>query len=163
MQRAVHEIEQAGIVLGRRSPRLVINSRPKRRLGMCKLLNPREVRHEMQIFQIELSELTLHLSREILQDTLVHELLHTCKGCFNHGAQWKQYAEWMNAIYGYHISTTAPSGATEGCKPRGGGVEYILECRQCRQKVVRHRMSKVVKHPEYYRCSKCGGTIQRIQ
>ena len=38
--------------------------------------------------------------------TLAHEVLHTCPGCRNHGALWKEYAARMNGAYGYAISRT---------------------------------------------------------
>lgn len=44
------------------------------------------------------------MEEKIIQMTIVHELLHTCEGCFNHGAKWKYYAEVMNNKYGYQIT-----------------------------------------------------------
>lgn len=39
---------------------------------------------------------------------------------------------------------------------------YIIECQNCGNQVGRKRKSKVIKHPESYKC-KCGGTYKRIK
>lgn len=38
-----------------------------------------------------------------LKNTIIHELLHTCKGCMKHTGEWKQLAEKVNRYYGYNI------------------------------------------------------------
>lgn len=35
--------------------------------------------------------------------TLLHELLHTLPGCFNHGGLWKRYAQMINKKYNLKI------------------------------------------------------------
>ena len=35
--------------------------------------------------------------------TIIHELIHTCKDCMNHGDKWLQYAHMADLAYGYGI------------------------------------------------------------
>ena len=88
--------------------------------------------------------------------TLAHEVLHTCRGCANHGKRWKEYAQRMNRAYGYHISRT------DTCQALGvpdiSRVNYVLVCRSCGARIPRARRSKLVQHPEHYRC-RCGGML----
>lgn len=41
---------------------------------------------------------------EGIRGTMFHELIHTCKGCFNHGAPFKRAASIVNAKYGVRVS-----------------------------------------------------------
>lgn len=41
--------------------------------------------------------------REILKQTVLHEILHTCKNCMNHKTEWKEVANQVNRAYGYNI------------------------------------------------------------
>ena len=72
-----------------------INSRPKKRYGCCRLKNG--------VYHIEVSEFILGCDPEKIRGVLAHEILHTCKGCYNHGNMWKRYASMMNSAYGYNI------------------------------------------------------------
>ena len=80
-----------------------VNTRAKSRWGLCKKL-PKG-------WEIEISDrlLTEDATQEALMDTFIHELLHTVKGCQNHGPVWKAYAKVLNDKYGYNIKrcTTA--------------------------------------------------------
>lgn len=46
---------------------------------------------------------------DIVIQTLLHELIHTINGCFNHGKNFKYYASIINKAYGYNISRTTDS------------------------------------------------------
>lgn len=104
---------------------------------------------------------------EVLKNTLIHEILHTCEGCHNHGKLWKSYADKMNALYGYHISRLANQEEITACmeagtykpKPRRAQepTRYIIECMGCGQTIKRSRESDFVRFPSMYRCGICGG------
>ncbi len=99
--------------------------------------------------------------RERLRQTLVHELLHTCLGCRNHGERWKSYARRVNEAWGMEIRRLAPAdGPTEPL--RREEVKYILQCTRCGREFPRSRMSKAVKYPGRYRCP-CGGALRRVR
>ena len=49
------------------------------------------------------------VNEDIIIQTLLHELIHTMDGCFNHGKNFKYYARIINNKYGYNISRTTDS------------------------------------------------------
>ncbi len=130
---------------------VLVNTRAKRRLG-CSILRE-------GVYTIEVSSRILDRP-ELLRQTLIHELLHTCRGCRDHGTRWKAYAQRVNDAWGLSIERTVK--AQEALAPlREEKVRYILECTVCGAKYPRSRMSKAVKLPQRYQC-RCGGKLQRI-
>ncbi len=133
-------------------PQTGVNRRAKRRLGCCFYREGR--------YSIEVSESVLE-NPELLRVTLVHELLHTCPGCRNHGPRWKAWAQRVQEVLGYRIQRTVPvEGAAEPL--RHEEVKYVLECQSCGARIGRMRLSKAVKSPWRYRCP-CGGKLKRIR
>ena len=131
-------------------PHVRNNRRAVTRFGCCIKEGDRYI--------IELSERMLAAEERACMQTLAHEILHTCRGCRNHGERWKSYAAKMNAGYGYTLSRTqtCQSLGVPDIKP----ARYVLVCRECGQEFRRARASELVKHPERYRC-KCGGRLDR--
>lgn len=132
-----------------------INARPKKRFGCCKLKD--------DVFTIEISEFVLKCSEKSVKNILAHELLHTCKGCFEHGQLWKCYAEKMNAEYGYNIKRTSSfeelglERPEESCQ-----IKYIIRCKKCGREYPRQRYTCVMKKLNAYRCN-CGGKLELIK
>lgn len=139
-------------VSGKIAPSVRVNSRARRRLGCCYYRDGGYV--------IEVAERLLE-DEDALRQTLAHELLHTCRGCRNHGETWKAYAGVVNATLGMEITRLAPAGEEDQIPLRRDTVKYILECQSCGKRIPRSRMSKAVKQPWRYRC-KCGGKLKRI-
>lgn len=108
-------------------------------------------------------------SERAIRNTLIHELLHTCPGCLNHGQKWKAYARIVQNRFGYNIVRAGgdkdEASALEAArreKRAGYQTQYLLVCTKCGQEFIRYRKSNLVLHPEKYRC-KCGGTIERVK
>lgn len=38
-----------------------------------------------------------------IEDTIIHELIHTIEGCFNHGKNFRFWANKINNLFGYNI------------------------------------------------------------
>ncbi len=143
------EARAAGIpVSASIDPRVRINRRATTRFGCCILQNGR--------FIIELSERLLDAPEAACRETLAHELLHTCRGCRNHGARWKDYAARMNERYGYTVARTASCEALGVADTRQ--LRYWLRCEQCGARIGRSRRSALIRQPERYRC-RCGGRL----
>lgn len=54
-------------------------------------------------------EFKIKVSKHLVKDedvlnTVLHELLHTCPGCQNHGKVWSLYADIINKVYGIKIT-----------------------------------------------------------
>ena len=147
------ELRSLGIPVSQKIlPEVAVNTRAKRRLGCCI--------YKDGVYQIEVS-VSVTEDPQRLRTTLVHELLHTCPGCRNHGEKWKTWAQTVNSAWGMEITRTV--AVEEETEPlRHEEIKYIIRCQQCGAQITRYRKSKVVKAPWRYRC-KCGGKLKRIQ
>ena len=68
---------------------VTVNTRARKRWGLC--------RKEADGYHISIADRLLDGNTEQgLRDTVMHELLHTCPMCNNHGAMWKHFAEVVN-------------------------------------------------------------------
>lgn len=132
---------------------IVINRKAKSRFGKCTNKNG--------IFQIEISSELLQLDDRKIETVILHELIHTCRGCMNHGKRWKAYAEVLNKKYGYEI-TIRTSYEHLGLKPPESKetVKYMVVCRSCGAQFPRKRMCRLVENVDRYRCGKCGGNLE---
>lgn len=61
-----------------------VNTRAKARWGLCT-----KVSRELFDIQIATALLQDEVDDQAAKDTIVHELLHTIPGCYNHGGRWK--------------------------------------------------------------------------
>ncbi len=158
MDTCIKEMRATGIEPSRRIFAIKENRRAKKRLGCCKVVKERG----RTGFVIEVSSIMEKCSDADLKDVIFHELLHTCPGCLNHGQKWKSLADRINRAYGSHIrvradSSQIPGLAREGEEPQ---YKYEIECAACGVRFYRMRRSRVVDHPEDYRCSRCGGRLR---
>lgn len=155
----MYELESIGIKYGK-IMNFTVNYRATTRWGQCRRKN--------NGYYINISEKLLqdNAPLEALKDTIIHELLHTCEGCMNHGEKWKKYAEKVNKTYGYNIKRC--SSAEE----KGLDVENIraekeqrakhkFTCCGCGQTILRQRESNFTKYYENYTCGKCGGKFKK--
>ncbi len=151
LRAVVAEARSLGIPAARTiRPQVVINTRAKKRFGCC-------IR-KGAVYTIELSDTLLAADEKLCRQTLAHEVLHTCFGCRNHGERWKNYARRMNEAYGYDIRRTQDPAAL-GLAPKPGAANYAAVCERCGRRVERTRRSKLIQHPERYRCT-CGGKLR---
>lgn len=130
-----------------------INKRPRKRFGCCHYKDGK--------FLIEISEFILKCSEDKIRSVLAHELLHTCKGCRNHGELWKVYANRMNVAYGYRIkriSSFEEMGLDETNDSPENKARYIIKCSKCGKEYPRQRFTCVMKKIKAYRCQ-CGGEL----
>lgn len=143
--------------------RYTINNRAKRRLGLCTHLDNNR-------YTIEISGVLLHESvPEItMKYVVIHELLHTCKGCMNHGDKWKKLVEKVNAAYGYTISSNPYSherkdmDGVDTAKAAMEAPKHKFVCNGCGLIVNRYRESRFTKNPERFHCGRCGAKFTVI-
>lgn len=64
-----------------------------------------------------------------LMSVLLHEYLHTCPGCFNHGKKWKEYAKIVKKAANIKIKTS------QSAEKLGIESKYYVKCRKCKGKV----------------------------
>jgi len=100
------------------------NGRIRRKWGYCKRL-PNGT-FEISVARVLGEE---DVPKKTLMSTILHELLHTCPGCFNHDKLWKSYGKAIKKAYGIKIRTTsdAEDMKVESC--------YYIKCRACKEKI----------------------------
>lgn len=109
---------------------ITINHR-KTALGTCK-------RYNYGMFQIGISKYLLKCDEKLIKETLIHELIHTCKNCFNHGYNFIKYAQKVNNMLNYRIVVINRD------KQFSEKIQYKYEitCVECGAKFYRHRLPK---------------------
>lgn len=95
-------MEKENIPIAKNIDRTIkINNRYKSTLATCSLVEKQYI--------IEINGHILKTNTKTLEEILLHELIHTIKGCFNHGTKFKQYCKQLNNKYGYDINTSSPA------------------------------------------------------
>lgn len=132
---------------------VVVNNRTVTRWGQCRWKG---------------SEYTIEINGKLLEDdapdeavesTMIHELLHTCKNCGNHGREWKRLAGIVNEAYGYNIKRTDSADDKGGIDLKASKAKHKVICEKCGVIIYRTRDCNLTKYTNHYRCS-CGGTLK---
>lgn len=151
----VNEVTALGIETGYIAG-IEINHRAQNRWGQCRLRNG--------VYYINISARLLEDDTDIkgVKETVIHEILHTCKGCMNHGTEWKRLANKVNRAYGYNVSRTKSCeelgiDSKQYREERNMVARYKIVCDKCGAACYRNRASDFVKHPEWYTHTNCGG------
>lgn len=137
------------------------NNRLTSTWGRCRMVSNRPKKFEIEISGRLCGD---DVSTEALRDTLMHEVLHTCDGAFNHGNTWKRLADKVNREYGYNIkrcSSCEEKGMDE-VPVKSKPYKYFVKCPRCGYTWKYKTMSKVVKNPSRYSCCKCGRSLERV-
>ena len=124
-----------------------VNSRAKKRWGLC-------TKHPNGEYTIQIAEKLLNddVSIEATFTTMLHELIHTCPNCMNHGAEWKLWAEIINRVTGYNIKRTT-SCEEKGIEPVAP--KYVVVCRRCNSRWNYNRAGTVIKSINRCKCPYC--------
>lgn len=150
----LEEVKAAGIVPGN-IVEWKINTRAKCRWGQC-TINKRTGECIIDIsYQLLNDE---RVSEKSCKETIIHEILHTCKGVKGHTGLWKRYAEIMNSKYGYNIkrvSSHEEKGLEEHIS-KSLPYRYMFECKYCGQKINKKKKCKFTKYYRLYGCGRCG-------
>lgn len=139
-----------------------VNSRAKKRWGLCRYING--------YYEIEISNRLLadNIADIATKNTIVHEILHTVKGCMNHGDNWQKVANRINEFYnGYYTIQRTTAAADKGIEDIGqvryDTPKWALRCIKCGKEYIYRRAGKAVKSPENYRCGCCHGHLTLIK
>lgn len=155
IETCLSELDKTGIKYGNVT-KWEINTRAKKRWGQCRIL-PDEKSFEISISKRLLDDA---LPDESAKSTIIHELLHTCKGCRNHGSEWKKLASVVNSELGYNIKRcTSPAEQGIFGEKAVKQAKYAVMCLKCGKIYERERKSKLIKNPHRYRCGICGGKL----
>ena len=101
---------------------------------------------------------------QAVMNTIMHELIHTCKGCMNHGINFKRMANLVS-IYGYTITrcTSADEKGLTSYRNTPGYYKYNLTCEKCGYIFKYAKATRLITYIQkkdhrqfYYKCT-CGG------
>lgn len=136
-----------------------INTRAKKRWGQCKRIYGNK--YSINISYRLLEDDTPMVS---LKNTIIHELLHTCKDCMNHGENWKRQADKVNRAYGYGIKrcNSAEEKGVKELPEESKKIKHRFVCKGCGQTIDRMRESRFTKYHTYYRCGRCGSDFEKL-
>lgn len=153
----VRECEEIMVKCGFELPRIgfTLNNRLSKALGRCIGLDDGEFRIEISKKYVQGCIETGNIRR--LEQTILHEMVHTLPFAFNHGKVWKIYTDIINDKFGYEISTltTVPNEIRQYWIKDG----VRVCCDKCNKDVLLKRSSNIVQNIGQYRCS-CGGKLE---
>jgi predicted SprT family Zn-dependent metalloprotease len=137
-----------------------VNTRAKARWGRCRR------KDDGYIIEISVELLREDAYESGLENTILHELLHTCPNCLNHGSEWKRLAAKVNRVYGCNIKRTdsyQDKGLQEPVRKEAPD-KYLVVCQKCGASFGRKKKSSLITEPERFRCARCGGkfTIREL-
>lgn len=137
-----------------------VNGRLRTTLGICHY-DYRTGRYTIQINPVLLAD---NVDDMEAKDTIIHEMLHTCPGCMDHGYEWKRRADRVNRMLGYHVSRTASRADMEaaGVEVKREAFKYALECKECGNQYKYKRWCASLEAPSRYRCGKCHGELKTV-
>ena len=136
-----------------------INTRAKKRWGQCK-----RTPNGAYIISISNRLLADNVADDGAINTIIHELLHSVKGCMNHGENWKREAKKVNRAYGINIKrgASAEEKGVEEIEETPKAIKYQFECKECGKVYSRVKASNFTKNWQNYRCGCCGGEFTKI-
>lgn len=113
--------------------------------------------------KIEFSKQFLETSTdESVRQTILHEFAHWAVlietgEAHGHDAVFKAMCRKIGC------SADRPQTKVERTVSDDKLFKYIVKCDECGNEVHYNRAGKVVKHPDWYGCGKCGGSLKVIQ
>ena len=141
-----------GIKVGKIS-RVLFSDKSFGKFGSCRMLMNGS-------FVIEITDLGLHGD---VKSTIVHELIHTVEGCYNHGPKFQEIARFLSSAYNIKLGTRASKNEMALSEEyRIAKAKYVIRCKKCGQIITRQRATRLVRLPMTYRCG-CGGDLMRIK
>lgn len=122
-------------------------------LGQCKRLGLIDCAKNGFQFEIKLSKYLLECDKQLIKNTIAHELIHTCKGCFNHGYNFKSLMYKINKELGYNVALKNKNKEFS----QKFEYKYKLTCSECGKVFYRNRLPK---YRGFLRHAYCNGMLQ---
>jgi len=158
----VMEMKRINMDISNQIVKVSVNGRLSRALGRCK------AHHTLagNWYEIEINPCMLGDEVEVktTKNTIMHELIHTCPGCMNHGWEWKRRADRVNRMLGYNIQTMSEVETLEaaGVVLKKTEYKYGVVCDKCGIIEKRKRWSDTLERIGSYRCGCCRGSLHVI-
>ena len=155
----LEDVMNAGINPGNITD-VLVDRRSKRRGGCC-------IRYGSGRYTIKIAAFVLEdrVAEQVTKDIIAHEIIHSVKGCMNHGEPWKEQAAVLMAYKPEYKITRTYNAADVGrsVEEEIEKARYVYKCRKCGAIVWRNRESKFTRNPERYSCGNCYGKFITIR
>lgn len=93
---------------------------------------------------------------------IIHEIIHTCEGCWNHGAQFMEYGQRITDRFGIKVAAhDSAEDLTVDSIAWNASKKYEVKC-NCRS-ICKDRMCDIIKYPHTYTCRLCHGNFERVR
>lgn len=157
LQECKEELDVLGIRYSTDITSLEVNKRAKNRWGQCK--------KNGGIYSINISERLLadDIKDKSCKQTIMHELLHTCKGCMNHGKEWTRLGKLVTDCYGCYDITRCTSADSLGINLDVTIYKYSFKCKKCGKIIYKQRESKFTRNYQDYHHKGCGGKFEKAE
>lgn len=154
----VAEAHSIGLDISSHIESVTVNPRLSRALGRCRITGNRYA------IEVQPCMLADGIEDRVAKNTIMHEIIHTCPDCFNHGPNFQNRARLVNRKLGYDIHTRTETSKLEaaGVQLKKKKAKYALICNGCGARIERQRWSAVLENPARYRCGSCHGTLRVI-
>lgn len=151
-EKCIRELQRLNIPI-RRVSKWMVSKRMTTCYGMCKLNKDGE-------FTITVSDKLLqdNIDDFPLENTIVHELLHTINMKDGHGEEWSTWASWVNHKLKYKVYEYA-NYSKYGVHLNNREYKYQVYCPCCNTAQKYKTKGKVIKNIENYICSDCGSHL----
>lgn len=133
---------------------LEFNTRSRKRFGSCLKKSETECIIELNKLYSDVAPI------EEVRSTIMHELIHSIKSCYDHGRVWKGVVTRVNNAYGYNIKTGKTVESYTNHIASITGYKYSVRCNGC--KIISNftRETKLIKKLKRggmpsYRCCRC--------
>ena len=115
------------------------------------------------VYEITITDLGLH--GDVIS-TIVHELIHTVEGCYDHGSKFQSIAKKLSLVYNLDLGTKASKKEMDMTREyRISKARYVIKCSNpsCNCLILRDRAVGVVKYTYRYTCGTCGNKLVRVK
>ena len=160
----IAELDAIGVEYGNITS-VKVNTRAQKRWGLCKKKLITDCENSAQAYEYEISIshrlLADDVNDKVVKDTIMHEILHTCKKCYAHNNVWKSLANKVNKAYGYNIKRTTSCEEKEIESNIKDIAKHKFVCVCCGTEVFRLKESNFTRNYKAYRCTRCGGNFKK--
>ena len=98
-QKCINMLEDIGIHPTVTPSQFTVNTRATKRFGQARKANGRWYNVNINHWLLDDNS-----PQEGLENTVIHELLHTVDGCNGHTGKWLRLAQQVQSVYGYDIT-----------------------------------------------------------
>ena len=156
----VMELKRINMDISNNITEVKSNGRLRTVLGKCKY-NRRTGNYSIEINTCLLTD---EAETQAAKETIIHELIHTCPGCMNHGYEWKRRGDRASRMLGYNVSrlTSVDVLEAQGVEVKQETYKYALVCDNCNKEYKFKRLCGKLEYPSRYKCGRCNGNLHTI-